>query len=151
MPVEEHLVFDNAIYPASTSSVFYKTATLLSASMHNQISSEQARPKPCRIVQPSVSKELKDPLINSVVSLAIETARTGYGALVFCSSRVGCERDATLISLAMPRPTEADQNTIDKRSDLIHSLQTTSVGLDHVLEKTIPQGVAYHRMFPWSI
>lgn len=144
VPVEEHLVFDNAIYPASTSSVFYKTATLLSASMHNQISSEQARPKPCRIVQPSVSKELKDPLINSVVSLAIETARTGYGALVFCSSRVGCERDATLISLAMPRPTEADQNTIDKRSDLIHSLQTTSVGLDHVLEKTIPQGVAYH-------
>jgi hypothetical protein len=27
VPVEEHVVFDNAVYPASASNMFYKTAT----------------------------------------------------------------------------------------------------------------------------
>lgn len=143
VPIEEHLVFDNAIYPASTSSMFYKTA----AQLHNSAQSQehsQSSPSPCRIIQPSNSKELKNPLLNSVVSLAHETAQAGYGALVFCSSRLGCERNASLISLVLPQSSEIEQTIMEKRIDLLNNLRSTSVGLDHVLEKTVPRGVAFH-------
>jgi DNA polymerase theta len=107
--------------------------------------SSQPRPEPCRIILPSPNKEFKDPLINAVVSLANETARAGYGALVFCSSRAGCERDAILISQVLPRVEEVDAGTMDRRRDLLSDLRSTSTGLDPVLEKTVPVGVAFHR------
>lgn len=102
--------------------------------------------QPSRIIQPSLSKELSNPLINAVVSLANETARSGYGALVFCSSRAGCEKDAILISQVMPRPEETEPFVMEKRANLIADLRSTSTGLDSVLEKTVPVGVAFHRM-----
>ena len=144
MPVEEHLVFDNAAYLASTANSFYKTATQLNARTQTQ-SATQLKPEPCRTIQQSPCKEFKNPLINAVVSLANETARAGYGALVFCSSRAGCERDAILISQVLPRVNEVDTRTLGRRMDLLNDLRSTSTGLDHVLEKTIPVGVAFHR------
>jgi replicative superfamily II helicase len=140
--VEEHLVFDNAVYPASTSSRFYKTATQLNA--QTQLSS-QAKPEPSRIIQPSQYKEFGNPLINAVVSLANETARAGYGALIFCSSRAGCERDAVLVSQVLPRPEDVATEIMDMRFELLSELRSTSTGLDSNLEKTIPVGVAFHR------
>ncbi|RKF57540.1 DNA polymerase theta [Golovinomyces cichoracearum] len=144
VPIEEHLVFDNAIYPASTSSLFYKTAIELNNSARSQKPPSQTSPSPCRIIKPSESKELKNPLVNSVVSLANETARAGYGVLVFCSSRMGCERNAKLISLVMPPVAEVDHMVMEDRINLLTNLRSTSVGLDHILEKTIPSGVAFH-------
>ncbi|KAH7417138.1 DEAD/DEAH box helicase [Cadophora sp. MPI-SDFR-AT-0126] len=147
VPVEEHLVFDNAVYPASSSSKFYKTATQLNAQTQTQAQTQtatQAKPEPCRIIQQSESKELNNPLINSVISLANETARSGYGALVFCSSRTGCERDAELISMALPQPAEVNPLTMDRRTELLNDLRSTNSGLDQVLEKTVPVGVAFH-------
>ncbi|CZR50584.1 related to DNA-directed DNA polymerase theta [Phialocephala subalpina] len=141
VPVEEHLVFDNAVYPASSSSSFYKTATQLNA--QTQLSS-QVRPQPCRNIEQSQDKELKNPLINSVVALTNETARAGYGALVFCSSRTGCEMNAALISQVLPRPEETDPLIMDKRRDILHNLRSTTTGLDHLLEKTVLVGVAFH-------
>ena len=82
-----------------------------------------------------------------MVALAHETARSGYGALVFCSSRAGCEADATLISQALPMLSEIDDHElVEKRLDLLTELRSTSTGLDRVLEKTIPRGVAFHRI-----
>jgi replicative superfamily II helicase len=144
VPVEEHLVFDNAVYDASTSSRFYKTATQLNAQTQR---ASQIKPQPCRLIQESQSIELSNPLVNAVVSLANETARAGYGALVFCSSRMGCERDAVLISQVLPRPEEVDSETRDKRRDLLNDLRSSSTGLDRVLEKTVLTGVAFHRKF----
>lgn len=144
VPIEEHLVFDNAVYPASTANSFYKTATQLNAQTQSQ-NATQPKPDSCRTVQQSPCKELKNPLLNAVVSLANETARAGYGALVFCSSRVGCERDAVLISQVLPRVNEVDIKTLDRRRDLLNDLRSTSTGLDHILEKTVPVGVAFHR------
>jgi DNA polymerase theta len=144
VPVEEHLVFDNAVYPASTSSRFYKTATQLNA--QTQLSS-QAKPEPSRIIQPSQYKELSNSLMNAVVSLANETARAGYGALIFCSSRAGCERDAVLVSQVLPRPEDVAAEIMDRRFELLSELRSTSTGLDSTLEKTVPVGVAFHRKF----
>ncbi|KAH8591327.1 P-loop containing nucleoside triphosphate hydrolase protein [Bisporella sp. PMI_857] len=146
VPIEEHLVFDNNIYPAANSSKFYKTATELvkaqgSVAAHNP---SQMKLQSSRIILPSPNKELSDALTNSVVSLAYETAWSGYGALVFCSSRAGCERDAILISQVMPRVEQTGLLIQEKRAELLADLRSTPTGLDSVMEKTVPVGVAFH-------
>ena len=135
-------MFDNAVYPASTSKSFYSTAAQLSG--QTQIPT-QAKAEPCRMIEPSQLKEFSNPVINAVVALANETVRAGYGALVFCSSRGGCERDAELISRVLPGPFELAADIMEKRSDLMNDLRSSSTGLDPTLEKTVPFGVAFHR------
>lgn len=142
MPVEEHLVFGNAVYPAASSSRFYKTATQLNTQNRSH---SQLKPEPSRLITQSPSKELSNPLINAVVALSNETARAGYGALVFCSSRVGCEKDAILISQVLPSVADVDPLVAEKRRDLLSDLRSTITGLDPILERTIPAGVAFHR------
>ncbi|KAL3418972.1 DEAD/DEAH box helicase [Phlyctema vagabunda] len=142
VPVQEHLVFDNAVYPASTSALFREIASQLH--QPQTLLSPRRRPETCRIIQPSEHKEFKNAVINSVVALANETARAGYGALVFCSSRRGCETDALLISQVLPRPHELDISTNEMRQDVLQELRSLSTGLDQVLEQTIPYGVAFH-------
>lgn len=144
VPVEEHLVFENAAYPASTSKLFAKTATQLSGHITSTYST-QSKVEPTRLVESSGDKELSKPLVNAVVSLAVETASKGYGALVFCSSRAGAERDAELISRAMHDPTTVSNDVIERRNDLLDDLRSTTTGLDQTLEKTILAGVAFHR------
>jgi replicative superfamily II helicase len=144
VPVEEHLVFDNAVYPASSTSRFYKTATQLNTQSRNP---SQSKPEPARLITQSHSKELSSTLINAVVALSNETARAGYGALVFCSSRAGCEKDAIMISQVLPRAREIDSCTAEKRRDLLNDLRSTTTGLDPILEKIIPIGVAFHREY----
>ncbi|TVY83423.1 DNA polymerase theta [Lachnellula suecica] len=134
VPVEEHLVFDNAVYAASTSSRFYKTATQLNSG--TQLSS-QAPPVPSRIIQPSQFKEFSNHLINAVVSLANETARAGYGALAV--------KEMQLSSAKSYPAGQVDMVIMDRRLELLHDLRSTSTGLDTTLEKTVPVGVAFHR------
>ncbi|KAB8299282.1 hypothetical protein EYC80_001362 [Monilinia laxa] len=136
VPVEEHLVFENAIYPASSSTTFYKTASQLNLQTGNN--STDSLPDPHRRIQTSQHKELSNPLLNSVVALANETARSGYGVLVFCSSRLGCERDAIVISQVLPPPDAVNPTLMNRRYDLLNDLRNTSSGLDHVLERTVP-------------
>ncbi|KAI9876486.1 MAG: hypothetical protein M1830_006397 [Pleopsidium flavum] len=138
VPIEEYLVYDNSIYAASTSSAFFKTAS--------QLNSTHQKPStlPSRSILPSDLKELQKPVINAVVSLAIETVRAGYGALVFCSGRQGCQVDALIISEAMPAANETSTDVLDRRKQAMTELRSLPVGLDPVLEKTIPRGVAFH-------
>jgi DNA polymerase theta len=146
VPVEEHLVFDNSIYPSSNAKMFFENATQLSTRTQG-LSQAKADAKPVKIIEQSQSKELSNSLVNSVVALANETARSGYGALVFCSSRLGCERDAVLISQVLPRPNEVDESVMGKRNDLLNDLRSSMTGLDSTLEKTVPVGVAFHREY----
>jgi replicative superfamily II helicase len=97
------------------------------------------------LIEVSNDKELSKPLVNAVIALAIETASKGYGALVFCSSRAGAERDAELISRAMYDLSQVPVQTVEGRNDLLNDLRSTASGLDQTLEKTIPVGVAFHR------
>lgn len=144
VPIEEYLVYEHAVYTAATTHSFYNTATQLNSKA--QLSS-QAKPIPCHTIQPSDSKELANPVTNAVVALACETARAGYGALVFCSSRTGCESDASLISRVMPGPDEVGREIMSRRTDLLHDLRNTTTGLDPMLEMTVPCGVAFHRRY----
>ena len=86
-------------------------------------------------------------MLNSVVALAIDTARAGHGALVFCGGRQACQSTAALISEAMPINSDIDDNLLDRRRDVINELRSLPVSLDDTLEKTIIRGVAFHRRF----
>ena len=85
---------------------------------------------------------------NAVVSLAMETVNAGYGALIFCSGRQGCQSMAALVSEAMPAPSDNRDEVLDKRKDVISDLRSLAVGLDDTLGITVMKGVAFHRWLP---
>ena len=138
IPIQEYLVYDRSIYPVSTSSAFLKTASRLSSTQ------PLSGVSPTRVIQISEHNELRNPLTNAVISLAIETANAGYGALIFCSGRQGCQSTASLVSEAMPVLSEVDKKLLDRRKDVISELRSLPVGLDDTLEKTVMKGVAFH-------
>ncbi|KAJ0121332.1 DNA polymerase theta subunit [Diaporthe amygdali] len=140
VPIEEHLVYDSRIYAAGTTSRLIKAA----ATQANGTQVSQAPSTAIGTVAASDAKELQEPVLNSVVALASETARAGYGVLVFASSRAGCESDALIISRVMPPLHEWNIDVQEKRADLLGDLRSLPGGLDPMLEQTIPNGVAFH-------
>lgn len=141
VPIEEFLVYDGGIYPAGSTSSLIKTATQLS----DRIPSTQGRPRPVRRIESSIQKELRDPVLNAVVTLSHETAISGFGALVFAGSRDTCESDARWISRTMPEPHELSPALLDRRMGLLGELRSLNTGVDPVLEETVMYGVAFHR------
>lgn len=140
VPIHEHLVFEGKIYPAASTGSLVKTASQISnlQSTHNLAS-------PMRQIEASKHRELADPVLNAVVTLAHETASTGFGALVFAGSRGICETDARWIARVMPQTHEISPELLEKRMDLLSDLRSLSTGVDPVLEETVLQGVAFHR------
>ncbi|KAF9774907.1 hypothetical protein IL306_007040 [Fusarium sp. DS 682] len=141
VPIEEHLVYDGNIYPAGSTSSLIKTA----AQLNSRSTQTQAQTRPIRRIEPSIHKELRDPVLNAVVTLAHETAVAGFGALVFAGSRGMCESDARWISRVMPQPHELKVDVVDRRMDLLGELRSLNTGVDPVLEETVLYGVAFHR------
>lgn len=146
VPIEEYLVYDQKIYPASTSIAIVKATTNNPNSI--QLS---ATANPTRIVKASQFKELNNPLSNAVISLAIENVKAGFGTLIFCSARQRCQSIAMLLSQVMPAATNITDGVIYKRKDVINELRALSIGLDETLDKTIVKGVAFHRWFIFSL
>ena len=138
IPVEEYLVYDNAVHSLPVQSDVSGTST--------QPASTPSKPSPPvhRIIRPSEHIEMKRPIANAVVALAIETVISGYAALIFCGSRVVCQATAALVAGAMPPVAVLDDQILNRRKDVLSGLRSLSVGLDEVLEQTIPQGVAFH-------
>ncbi|KAK1730722.1 DEAD/DEAH box helicase [Colletotrichum acutatum] len=138
VPIEEHLVYEGNVYPATTTSELLKTAKNLNTA------TQKTGSRATRRIEPSGHKEFQDPVLNAVVSLASETAKAGYGALVFASSRYGCEADARWIAKVMPTLDELDPGLVEKRGELMAELRSLGTGIDPVLEETVPMGVAFH-------
>lgn len=139
VPIEEHLVCDGNIYAAGTNGRLIRAATQANGTQESQACSSTLG-----TIAASGAKELHDPVLNSVVALANETACAGYGVLVFASSRAGCESDAHFISRVLPTLKEMDTDIQEKRIDLLGDLRSQPGGLDPTLEQTIPRGVAFH-------
>ncbi|UQC80049.1 DEAD/DEAH box helicase [Colletotrichum lupini] len=140
VPIEEHLVYEGNIYPATTTSELLKTAKNLNTA------TQKTGSRATRRIEPSGHKEFQDPVLNAVVSLASETAKAGYGALVFASSRYGCEADARWIAKVMPAVDELESGLVEKRTELMAELRSLGTGIDPVLEETVPMGVAFHHV-----
>lgn len=132
-------MYENSIYPAISSKEFFQVATKLQSTLlHDSL-------PPYRQIDLSLFKELSNPTTNAMVSLAIETATAGFGALVFCSSRQACQTNAQMISEAMPSPSTLDAKLLESRLDLLAELKSLPCGLDPVFQVTIIKGVAFHR------
>jgi replicative superfamily II helicase len=144
IPIEEHLVYDNAIYDTANAKDFFRTASQLSGRPLSAEATPTQKPAVARRrIERSSHLELENPVINAVVALATETAKQGFGVLVFCSSRPGTERMAAIIadSVLVDGVTE---ETYDARSDLMASLQLLPNGYESTFNKTIPSGVGFH-------
>lgn len=128
-------MFKRSIYATATSSTFFKTASQLSSQSFSTLT-------PIRTVETSIHAELKNPVLDAVVALAVETALTDHGALVFCASRQACQNIATIISDALP-PTEK-RDFLERRMDVVSELRSLSVGLDETLKDPVMRGVAFH-------
>ncbi|KAG2416949.1 hypothetical protein HFD88_008166 [Aspergillus terreus] len=141
VPIDDYLVFDNAIYPAATSRQLFQTITKLASAPTASLTDTMP---PHRIVEPSKFREFANPTTNAMVALAVDTAVAGYGALVFCGSRQGCQIHASTISEAMPAQSAVDPEELGKRLDLLAELRSLPSGLDPVLETTLVKGVGFH-------
>lgn len=141
VPIDEYLVYENAIYPAATSRQLFQTISRLKSAPTQSL--VETMP-PHRIVAPSTFRELANAMTNATVALAIDTASAGYGALVFCGSRQACQIQAAIISEAMPAPGENTED-LNKRLDLVAELRSLPSGLDPALENTLVRGVGFHR------
>lgn len=67
--------------------------------------------------------------------------------LIFCSSRKGCESTARHVSRFLKSCMVSFQNDDAEFADItsaIDALRRCPVGLDPILEETLPFGVAYH-------
>jgi DNA polymerase theta len=67
--------------------------------------------------------------------------------LIFCSSRKGCEATARHVSKFLKRFSVNAHNVESEFVDItsaIDALRRCPVGLDPILEETMPSGVAYH-------
>ncbi|GAB2275633.1 hypothetical protein Dimus_010390 [Dionaea muscipula] len=86
----------------------------------------------------------KDP--DHIVELCNEVVQEGHSVLLFCSSRKGCESTARHVSRYLKKLSAKpdDGNDFLDASSAIDALRRCPVGLDPVLEETLPCGVAYH-------
>lgn len=142
VPIDDYLVYENSIYPAATARQLFQTASKLSSTtpLPDFIT-------PHRTIAPSIFRQLANPMTNAMVALAVDTAMAGYGALVFCGSRQGCQINAAIISEAMPVLSATDEEDLNKRLDLLADLRSLPCGLDPVLETTVGRGVGFHRLY----
>ncbi|KAK5950471.1 hypothetical protein OHC33_008414 [Knufia fluminis] len=138
IPIHEHLVYENTIYPSANSKEFLKTASQLTSSDPTQRPSQ-----PTRIIEKSLYQELSNPLTNAVVALAAETAEQGYGALVFCNSRASSQAIACLIAKTLHH-IPASAEVTERRIDVLASLQALPGGFEPCLSDTVPSGVGFH-------
>ncbi|CAK7266939.1 hypothetical protein SEPCBS57363_002346 [Sporothrix epigloea] len=146
VPIEEHIVYDGCIYSAEAT-VHPQMGGDDTISASQEIKDIQLPlVAPLRRIQPGTHNLLLDSVTNAVVALANETARAGYGALVFSSSRAATESDALLISRVLSvTPEELGSAVWEARLDLLGELQAlVSSSLDTHLSQTILAGVGFH-------
>lgn len=76
-----------------------------------------------------------------------QVVQAGHSVLIFCSSRKGCESTARHVSRFLKNHSDNVQNGDSEFTDVasaIDALRRCPVGLDPILEETLPFGVAFH-------
>lgn len=138
IPIEEYVVREDIIYSIPTSN----PATQASSHLH---STQKCFTKAYRQVEASSHPKLKSSMLNSVVALAMETVRAGYGVLIFCNSRQKCQTTAAILSQAMPTGSQVGSAITADRKEVIDNLRLVMTEADAALERLILGGVGYHR------
>ncbi|KAL0994986.1 hypothetical protein UPYG_G00130290 [Umbra pygmaea] len=82
-----------------------------------------------------------------VVSLCYETVREGRSVLMFCPSKSWCEKLADSIAREFYNLRHTEQKPSSPPGegvDVLAQLRRTPAGLDPILQRTVPWGVAFH-------
>ncbi|KAG7485315.1 DNA polymerase theta [Solea senegalensis] len=89
-----------------------------------------------------------------IVSLCYETVREGHSVLLFCPSKNWCEKLADSIAREFYNLSHTDRKgdtdlqpvSLDQDGlvDVLAQLRRTPAGLDGILQRTVPCGVAFH-------
>nr|XP_014985457.2 DNA polymerase theta isoform X2 [Macaca mulatta] len=91
-----------------------------------------------------------------VVSLCYETIRDNHSVLLFCPSKAWCEKLADIIARefynlhhqteGLVKPSECPPVNLEQKEllEVMDQLRRLPSGLDSVLQKTVPWGVAFH-------
>nr|XP_055035829.1 DNA polymerase theta isoform X1 [Misgurnus anguillicaudatus] len=89
-----------------------------------------------------------------IVSLCFETVQDGHSALLFCPSKNWCEKLADSIGrefynlhqkeIQSGSGVQSISLNQEGLQDVFAQLKRTPAGLDHVLQRTVPWGVAFH-------
>lgn len=81
------------------------------------------------------------------IRVPFQVVQEGNSVLIFCSSRKGCETTARHISKFLKKFSATVRSSESELPDIasaIEALKRSPIGLDPVLEETLPSGVAYH-------
>ncbi|XP_065732505.1 DNA polymerase theta [Phocoena phocoena] len=109
--------------------------------------------KPVREFQPMLQVKGDE---DHVVSLCYETIRDNHSVLLFCPSKKWCEKLADIIAYAfyslhhqaegLVRSSELPPVILEQKGllEVMDQLKRLPSGLDSVLQKTVPWGVAFH-------
>lgn len=87
---------------------------------------------------------------DDVLLICRERILEGHSVLIFCPTKAWCENLASTVAEAQGRLAQScpaeNEHVIDSPAlvGVCEQLRRTQVGLDQVLEKTIPNGVAFH-------
>lgn len=89
---------------------------------------------------------------DDILTICRERMLEGHSVLIFCPTKAWCEKLAATIAEAQVgflncAGGEGKLSSATNRQGLVgvcEQLRRTQVGLDHVLEKTVPSGVAFH-------
>ncbi|MCI4386592.1 hypothetical protein PGIGA_G00064270 [Pangasianodon gigas] len=89
-----------------------------------------------------------------IVSLCFETVQAGHAALLFCPSKNWCEKLADSIAREFynlhhhEKQSESGVHSVSLNleglQDVVAQLKRTPAGLDEILKRTVPWGVAFH-------
>ncbi|XP_046723327.1 DNA polymerase theta isoform X2 [Silurus meridionalis] len=89
-----------------------------------------------------------------IVSLCFETVQAGHAALLFCPSKNWCEKLADSIAREFynlyhyEKQSESAAHSVSLNyeglQDVVAQLKRTPAGLDEILKRTVPWGVAFH-------
>ncbi|XP_060747500.1 DNA polymerase theta isoform X2 [Tachysurus vachellii] len=89
-----------------------------------------------------------------IVSLCFETVQAGHAALLFCPSKNWCEKLADSIAREFynlhhhEKQSECGVHSVSLNleglQDVVAQLKRTPAGLDEILKRTVPWGVAFH-------
>ncbi|KAB5548918.1 hypothetical protein PHYPO_G00061210 [Pangasianodon hypophthalmus] len=89
-----------------------------------------------------------------IVSLCFETVQAGHAALLFCPSKNWCEKLADSIAREFynlhhhEKQSESGVHSVSLNleglQDVVAQLKRTPAGLDEILKRTVPWGIAFH-------